>query len=148
MKKIVSTPPRYFNLSILLIVLSYFAFSEMAVMKYPANLAGIVFILLGVFLVVKSWIYFKKNNTPENFENPSFFIKEGFYARARNPMYFGYLVILFGTALLTGNIIGFIFPVIFFLVMNYMFIPYEEETMERIFGQEYKDYKKRTRRWF
>jgi protein-S-isoprenylcysteine O-methyltransferase Ste14 len=38
-------------------------------------------------------------------------------------------------------------PLLFFLVIDRMLIPEEEETMERIFGEQYLDYKRRVRRW-
>jgi protein-S-isoprenylcysteine O-methyltransferase Ste14 len=34
-----------------------------------------------------------------------------------------------------------------FLVLNYIFIPYEEGDLIKDFGQEYLDYKKKTRTW-
>jgi protein-S-isoprenylcysteine O-methyltransferase Ste14 len=38
-------------------------------------------------------------------------------------------------------------PAVFFAVIDRMVIPREEETMERLFGQEYRDYTYRVRRW-
>ncbi len=38
-------------------------------------------------------------------------------------------------------------PIIFFGVINWMFIPYEEEKMQKELGQEYLDYKNKVRCW-
>ena len=37
--------------------------------------------------------------------------------------------------------------IIFILVTNYWYIPYEERTMEQTFGNEYKVYQSKVRRW-
>jgi protein-S-isoprenylcysteine O-methyltransferase Ste14 len=38
-------------------------------------------------------------------------------------------------------------PIIFFLVIDRVVIPKEEETLERTFGITYQDYQRRVRRW-
>ena len=56
-------------------------------------------------------------------------------------------MILLGLAILLGSLIMFLFPIVFAILMELIFIPFEEENLERIFGEKYFDYKKRTRRW-
>jgi protein-S-isoprenylcysteine O-methyltransferase Ste14 len=55
--------------------------------------------------------------------------------------------ILFGTAVLLGTLIPFVFTVLFILIIETLFIPDEEERLEKIFGAEYREYKMRVRRW-
>ena len=62
-------------------------------------------------------------------------------------MYLGGVLILAGMALTTGNLAAFISPLLFFLVMHLMFIPYEEEKMESTFGDDYLKYKASVRKW-
>ena len=38
-------------------------------------------------------------------------------------------------------------PIALFLVVNFLFIPFEEEKMLRQFGKTYADYTRRVRRW-
>jgi protein-S-isoprenylcysteine O-methyltransferase Ste14 len=38
-------------------------------------------------------------------------------------------------------------PLCFFVVLDRMIIPYEEEKMERTFGKEYLGYRRKVRRW-
>jgi protein-S-isoprenylcysteine O-methyltransferase Ste14 len=38
-------------------------------------------------------------------------------------------------------------PLIFYVAIDRMLIPEEEITMERLFGEQYLDYKRRVRRW-
>ena len=69
------------------------------------------------------------------------------YTYTRNPMYLGLAAILFGFALFFGSPTMLIAPVLFFLVIDRMLIPEEEATMERLFGEQYVDYKRRVQRW-
>lgn len=59
----------------------------------------------------------------------------------------GFVSFLIGCSLLSGNILSLLCPPAFFLVLDRMFIPYEEEKMENTFGEKYLAYKKRVRRW-
>ena len=56
-------------------------------------------------------------------------------------------VLLLGIAVLVGSLPVLLVPLVFFLTMNAVFIPMEEERLERLFGQEYLAYKHRVRRW-
>jgi protein-S-isoprenylcysteine O-methyltransferase Ste14 len=62
-------------------------------------------------------------------------------------MYFGITTALIGLAIFFGSIVMLLAPIAFFVVIDRMVIPREEETMERLFGQQYIDYKNRVRRW-
>ena len=114
---------------------------------FPMNLFGIPLMLLGFFLIMNAYYLFKKHHTPEKFEKSTCVVKTGLYKRSRNPMYLGGLFFLMGLSILSGNIISFISPILFFIIINWMFIPYEEEKMGKEIGKEYVDYKKKVRRW-
>jgi protein-S-isoprenylcysteine O-methyltransferase Ste14 len=62
-------------------------------------------------------------------------------------MYVGFVAFLIGCSILSGNILSSCCPVFFFCVLQWMFIPYEEEKMENTFGIAYLEYKRKVRRW-
>ncbi len=62
-------------------------------------------------------------------------------------MYLGFVVFLIGVSILSGNILALLCPALLFCILNWMFIPYEEEKMESTFHREYLDYKQSVRRW-
>jgi len=62
-------------------------------------------------------------------------------------MYLGMMSILLGVAIFLGSLIAFAFPIIFVMIMERRFIPLEEKNLEKKFGNQYIDYKKRVRRW-
>jgi len=42
---------------------------------------------------------------------------------------------------------AFFTPVAMFLTSERVFIPYEEKNLEKTFGEKYRNYKKRVRKW-
>ena len=75
------------------------------------------------------------------------FVTSGPYRITRNPMYLGMAVLYVGLALSLGVIWALAFlPVVLLAVDRYV-IPPEERHLEAKFGDEYRDYKSRVRRW-
>ncbi|MDD5606067.1 MAG: isoprenylcysteine carboxylmethyltransferase family protein [Patescibacteria group bacterium] len=145
-QKIISIPPTYFYVCIIFNSLLVF-WPLNPIFFYPANLFGAPLVLLGLYLVLAPYYQFKRNNTPENFGKSTCTVTDGLYKYSRNPMYLGAIVLLIGFALLVGDLWGFLSPVLLFLVLNFMFIPYEEEKMRREQGESYLRYRTRVRRW-
>ena len=69
------------------------------------------------------------------------------FSVTRNPMYLGILIGMIGLAIAIGTIAGIVAALVFFLFVNAVSIPYEEKKMEAQFGDDYRGYKKRVRRW-
>jgi protein-S-isoprenylcysteine O-methyltransferase Ste14 len=57
------------------------------------------------------------------------------------------LLIALGTATTLSSISAFIAPIIFFLVINSIIIPFEENKLQKNFGIEYERYNGSVRRW-
>lgn len=147
MKQPLGIPPTYFYLSIILIVVFYFLFPEWNVIMFPHNLVGLVLLVVGIWLIAASYLSFQKYGTTERFEKSKKLVTSGLYSFSRNPMYLGSVIFLFGLAVLFGNAISIFVPVLFFFVIDKIFIPYEEVKAGREFGKKYKNYRKRVRRW-
>jgi protein-S-isoprenylcysteine O-methyltransferase Ste14 len=146
-RKIFLKPPHYFFFCLVVALAFYSIAPSMNWIIFPWNLLGILFIATGIYFISSAAALFRKHKTAISFEKSTSLITEGVFKYTSNPMYFGALTFLFGTSFLLGNIISFVSPVIFFLVINYMFIPYEEEKGEMEFGGEYLEYKKKTKKW-
>lgn len=102
---------------------------------------------MGHYIIKVSSNLFHKQKTTFTLEKSSSFVQNKFYRISRNPMYLGVLIIFLGLAILNGNLIAFISPLLFFLCMNYLCIPPEEVLMEQTFGDPYVQYKKKVRCW-
>ena len=92
-------------------------------------------------------IFQARETTRNPYGDPSAFVVQAPYTWTRNPMYFGVTTALLGFAIFFGSIVMILAPVAFFMVIDRIVIPREEETMERHFAQQYVDYKDRVRRW-
>jgi len=91
---------------------------------------------------------FKKRKTNvKPYDLPTFLEVTGPFRLSRHPMYLGMCSILLGEAVILGSVTVFLFPIFFVILMEIIFIPYEEKNLEEVFGGEYVDYKKKVRRW-
>jgi protein-S-isoprenylcysteine O-methyltransferase Ste14 len=66
----------------------------------------------------------------------------GVFRIVRHPLYFGWLITVFGAAHMTGDRLTFAVLTTAYLVIA---IPWEERSLEREFGESYRRYKERVR---
>jgi protein-S-isoprenylcysteine O-methyltransferase Ste14 len=71
----------------------------------------------------------------------------GLYRFSRNPMYFGMLTILLGWAAYLAQPMTLVLVAAFVVLIEVLQIRPEEKALEKKFGEEYRAYKKRVRRW-
>lgn len=141
-------PPVYLLLFLLLAVGLHFILPVKKIILPPYNYSGIALIVLGVVLNIWADALFKKKKTTiKPFEDPTKLEVSGPFAISRHPMYLGMTIILLGTSVLLGSLTAFISPPGFIIVMKVIFIRFEEQNLEKIFGKEYLDYKQKVRRW-
>jgi len=112
---------------------------------------GGLFLLAGIGVSLAALSQFGKAQTtsdPHNISNASTLVTEGVYRLTRNPMYLGLLSLAIGWGLWRGTILGSILGGLTFVacVTGFQIIP-EERVLEENFGDEYVEYKARTRRW-
>lgn len=77
---------------------------------------------------------------------PERIVEQGPYRYVRNPMYLGHLIFLLGLALTLRSWIAaalFAFHVVWFNLR----VASDEAKLEQIFGEAYRDYKRRVKRW-
>src|SRR5258708_37288731 len=92
-------------------------------------------------------IFTARDTTRKPWGEPTAFVALPPYTWTRNPMYLGIVTVLLGLAIFFESIAMLLAPAVFFAVIDRMVIPREEETMERLFGQDYVAYKDPARRW-
>ena len=62
-------------------------------------------------------------------------------------MYLGMVMMMAGAALWFGTLPYYLATVVFFLVINQVFCPFEEEKLVETFGKEYFSYRRKVRCW-
>jgi protein-S-isoprenylcysteine O-methyltransferase Ste14 len=114
------------------------------------TIASSVIASLGVIIAGAGARQFRRAKTTVNPTKPqstSSLVKTGIYRRTRNPMYFGFLLILLASAVAMANLIAFTVLPAFVLYMNRFQIAPEERALTTIFGAEFREYCTAARRW-
>ena len=80
-------------------------------------------------------------------EEPMKMVSSGLYKYSRNPMYIGVITTVTGEGLFFqySNVLWYALSL--FILFNFVVIFIEEPHLEKKFGDEYRNYKKKTRRW-
>lgn len=111
-------------------------------------LAGVSLIVIGFASILAAGLQFHRAGTSVPTHTPTTaVVTHGLYALSRNPIYVALTVIYLGIAFAADNawILIFLAPVL--LVMQIGVIHREERYLERKFGEDYRRYKERVRRW-
>ena len=110
--------------------------------------AGAVLISVGIVVFAAGLWSFSRAGTPVPGNRPvRALVTTGIHGISRNPIYVGMFSIYagIGLAALSAWIIIFMLPIA--IVMRYGVVAREEAYLERHFGDSYRDYKARVRRW-
>lgn len=102
----------------------------------------------GFAIMIRAWWLFRKFGTaicPT--EETTRLITDDVYRLTRNPMYLGILMMLVGIAMLVGSVFFYLVPVVFFLIINQVFCPYEEAKLRAGYEEVFSDYASDVRRW-
>ena len=117
----------------------------------PARRALVIlFFCIGGAVAIPGIAAFRAAGTtvdPRYPEKASRLVASGIYGYSRNPMYLGLLCLLIAWALYLSNLLGFAGLPAFVLAMNRLQIRREEAAMEALFGDEYRAYRQKVRRW-
>ena len=114
------------------------------------NVLSLISILFGIYILFLAVRLFNKQNTtvnPIRIEKASSLVVAGIFQYSRNPMYLGMLFVLIGLSFKFNLIGGIIFTLLFMLFITAFQIKPEEQTMDKLFGDEFKEYKKKVRMW-
>jgi protein-S-isoprenylcysteine O-methyltransferase Ste14 len=77
----------------------------------------------------------------------SYMLSRGIYAYSRHPMYLSELMLIFGWVLFYGSLAVLGAALAWWALFSFYQIPLEERILENRFGESYREYKKKVRRW-
>ncbi|MBE1236224.1 isoprenylcysteine carboxylmethyltransferase family protein [Phaeovibrio sulfidiphilus] len=144
------SPAKCFSISIALMVTFYFAFPWLNVSIPYIGVASALLAGAGVLLLLFSGFLFKKQGTtyhPGEPEKATSLVTGGAYRITRNPMYLGLALFLGSIALSMGSLPALlVVPAFLGWITRFQVIP-EERALESCFGDEYRAFKARVRRW-
>jgi len=141
-------PPTWLFASVVLMVGLHFVLPLAHVVPTPWNLAGIVPLAVGLWLNVwASGLFRRADTTIKPFQRPASLVAHGPYRFSRHPMYLGMALVLAGVGVMLGTAGPLVVVPAFVWAMEAAFIRAEERDMEAAFGDEYRAYRRRVRRW-
>lgn len=109
--------------------------------------AGVVF-LAGLAVFVAGIRNFSAANTPVRGHQPaSALVTGGIHGWSRNPIYVGMFLLYLGIGIAVRSAWILILVLPLAMVVRYAVVAREEAYLERRFGDAYRDYKARVRRW-
>lgn len=110
-----------------------------------AGLAGAAAFVLLSHNSIKN---FDKHGTPAPpWEPTTALVTDGLYRFTRNPIYLGFTGFYIGLALAFGILWSLVLLPVVILVMERAVIAKEEPYLEQLFGDDYRTYKTKVRRW-
>ena len=110
--------------------------------------AGGIGIVSGVGLIVWSALLLKgTGQNPEPWAPTPSIVFDGPYRRSRNPVYVGMLLVVVSVGLVRDNAWGVAMALPAWWLLRHFVVLREESYLARKFGDEYRDYMAKVRRW-
>jgi len=129
----------------------WFAMSKHVALELRPNIGAIVLMIIGGAIMLRCvWDFaWRGRGTPAPFDPPRHLVIAGLYRYVRNPMYVGMGIFLVGEALLLPMIAReiLIMAAACWAIVTVFILVYEEPTLRRLFGDDYREYCKHVRRW-
>ncbi|MDH5736875.1 MAG: isoprenylcysteine carboxylmethyltransferase family protein [Gammaproteobacteria bacterium] len=121
-------------------------------LHFPGSaIVAILLGLSGLIVIVMGILTFRRHETTVNPLKPrtaTRLVDSGIYGYTRNPMYLGNVIILIAWGVFLDNGLLLVSAVVFFvLFMNLFQIGPEEEALSDLFGEDYRAYQQKVRRW-
>jgi len=109
---------------------------------------GVLLIVLSLALLASAMISFRRARTsPIPIKPTTAIVETGPYRLTRNPMYVGLALLYLGITLWVDSLWPVLFlPIALFMIQRFV-IAREERYLEAKFGDQYRGYKERVRRW-
>ena len=147
MKTAKLNPPHYLLMAIMAMLALDFLPAE-PLLPWPWLWGGAALCLFGVMCTVQAALWFRKAGTNlRPFTESTTLVTDGLFAYTRNPMYLGMMLALGGLAFILNERGPWLVLPAFAAVIEFRFIRFEEQLMEKTFGADYVAYKSRVRRW-
>lgn len=123
---------------------------ELYAMSNLIILAIVMMLFVSAWFIFPSvWSFWKNKTTvnPIKPESASKLVVSGNYTISRNPMYLGMLGVLIAWSIYLANPLNILIVVLYIKVLTEIQIKPEEVALEKLFGEDYRVYCQKVRRW-
>ncbi len=113
------------------------------------HIAGIILFIIGlvILLICIFRLAIKGKGTLSPLDPTTKLVISGMYKYSRNPMYVGAMIMLIGESIIFQSTALWIYAIIVFVAFNLFIWLHEEPRLSRDFGDEYREYRHKVRRW-
>lgn len=109
---------------------------------------GLLLVVIGLLIGVVALIAIRSvHTTTDPHGSVSKLVTFSIYRFTRNPVYLGFVLMLIGILLNAGSYWGIILAPMLVILFNRIIIEREEEYLALKFGDQYRNYKLKVRRW-
>ena len=115
---------------------------SLKILRIPALLFGIIFIIMGVYLWVGANFQSKVDDNIKN----NVLVTTGTYAYVRNPIYSAFMLVCIGAIMIADNLWLWILPIFYWGFMTVLMKNTEEKWLYDLYGEEYLEYCRRVNR--
>ena len=141
-------PPGWLAIALIAVALLYRLVPAGNVIPDTLRAFGFFQVFLGLALAADVAIRFVRAGTPVHpFRTAKVLVTDGMLRFSRNPVYLGMVLVVLGVALILGTMPGLLVVPAFMWVLTVAVIRDEEAMLEAGFGDGYRAYKARVRRW-
>jgi len=141
-------PPVYFLAALIAMVCLHYLLPGAQLFGSPIRYLGALPVVAGLgFMLWAAFLFRRAGTTIKPFQESSALIVTGPYRVSRNPIYLAMVIILLGVGILLGSAVPFVAIPLFAVLIARRVIRWEEFALKRTFGQAYRDYGTKVRRW-
>jgi protein-S-isoprenylcysteine O-methyltransferase Ste14 len=141
-------PPLLYAVPLAVGLLLHWAYPIALMPRGVAVPLGVLLVVLSLALLASAMISFRRARTsPVPIKPTTAIVETGPYRFTRNPMYVGLAALYLGVTLWVDSLWPILFlPIALFMIQRFV-IAREERYLEAKFGDQYRGYKARVRRW-
>lgn len=129
-------------ISIILTQLKYIPTYSIKELTIPLMILGIILIILSGYIWYRAVI----TDKVDKYISKGKLLTTGIYSYTRNPIYSAFTILSVGILLIANNYYLLILPFIYWLFLTALMILTEEKWLQKEFGKEYEEYKKKVNR--
>jgi len=145
---VVFPPPLIYLVGLILGYGLGFVFPATVVPFLLSLILGVVVLLVGLTIGLSAIRTFRKHSTTlVPTRSATAMVQDGPYRFTRNPMYLSFGILYVGLSLMIDSPWSLLLLIPVILVVNYYVIVKEEKYLTRQFGDEYRSYMAKVRRW-
>lgn len=144
---VIAPPPLIYAVPLVFGLLLHYWYPMAVVADRVAAPLGIACVILGLVGLPAIRAFRRAKTSPKPWRPSTVLVTTGPYRFTRNPMYVGFTLLYAGVAIWVNAIWPLLFLPLVLVVMHVGVITREEAYLERVFGDAYREYRRRVRRW-